>query len=86
MSRAYEYLFTTGIVMVVIGFIIMLFSVLLPALKTGESSGRVKFSFIGFIGPFPFGISNDRKLLYLSLLIAGLVILYFLITTFQGRR
>jgi uncharacterized membrane protein len=44
-----------------------------------------KFSFVGFLGFIPFGFSNDKKLLVISLVIMFILIV-FILTSFQIKR
>lgn len=55
---------------IILGLVLLAFS-LLPAAKEGKV--QTKVAAVGFIGPFPIGFGNDKKLLYVALAI-GLAI------------
>ncbi|MCW1296780.1 MAG: DUF131 domain-containing protein [Candidatus Parvarchaeota archaeon] len=67
-------LISFGIVFIFIGFILLLIGSLLTGTKED-----VKFSFVGFIGPFPFGFSNSKEMLYFSIAIGLIIFLLILI-------
>lgn len=59
-----------GIVLIIIGVFLLLIS---------GFSGKGKVAVVGFLGPIPFGFGNDKNILMLSLLIATIMIILFLI-------
>ena len=71
-----------GILFVFIGMLIIIFSSILLAAKDSSRS-KAKFSFVGLIGPIPFGISNDKRLFLISLIIA---IVLFILSIFWFTR
>ncbi len=73
-------LLSLGILIILIGFAIVFLGALLHSISGQGSKGDAKFSFVGFIGPFPFGFGNDKRLMTISLIagIAFIVIMAFL--------
>lgn len=63
-----------GIIFIFIGFFLLILGTLLMIPKE-----NVKFSFVGFIGPFPFGFSNSKEMLYFSIIIGVIILLLFII-------
>ena len=74
-----------GIVVILIGFVIVIAGALWNASASQKSEGGVKFSFVGFIGPFPFGFGNDRGLLMTALVI-GIVVSIALMVLIRSMR
>ncbi|MBI2140248.1 DUF131 domain-containing protein [Candidatus Woesearchaeota archaeon] len=70
-----------GFLIVLIGSIYQLFRGMERSDGNGEKShsSNVKFSFIGFIGPFPFGFGNDKKFFVFTLFMALAIGLVFLV-------
>lgn len=71
-----ETLIGIGILLIITGFLAVMAGILLQAAKEAEGEtktkggDRVKFSFVGIIGPFPFGFGNDKNLFITTLVIA----------------
>jgi uncharacterized protein (TIGR00304 family) len=64
-----------GMLVIFIGIIILLIS---PMFASEGKGGTVKFSFVGLLGPIPFGFANDKKLFVFSIFLAiALMILAF---------
>ena len=72
--------FTVGITLIIIGFLLLIISLLF-----NTSAGRTRFAFVGFIGPFPIGFSNDKKLLLITVLLTLILILSFIMVQFLVR-
>lgn len=54
-----------GLILIIAGFIITI---------AGSLNGNTKFSFVGFIGPFPIGFSNSKEMLIFGLILALVII------------
>jgi len=65
-----------GCMLIFIGILIIMGSTLFFGLK---DSKNVKFSFFGLIGPFPFGVSNDKRLFFFSVIITLIIIVTVLL-------
>lgn len=80
-------LVSIGIAAIVIGFALVVIGMLLHSggqQKTGSSNA--KFSFVGFIGPFPFGFGNDKQLVATALAIAIVLFLVIMLLFSRGLR
>ncbi len=58
-----------------IGLVLVFIGIVLIIIEGVKHSENTKFSVIGFIGPIPFGFSNDILLFKITLIIALLVFL-----------
>lgn len=61
-----------GLFFIIVGFFIIFFG----SIFLGQKSDA-KYSFVGFVGPFPFGFGNDKKLLFYTLLVGVVLIVFF---------
>lgn len=73
-----EDLMKIGIGLIVIGFL----AIVIGSLFSKEKAD-VKYSFVGFIGPFPFGFGNDKRLMVFSLILA--IVIFVLLYLFFKR-
>jgi uncharacterized protein (TIGR00304 family) len=64
-----------GIALIFIGFLVVIVGILLQSFSNQPEG--TKFSFVGFIGPFPFGFGNDKQWLMTTLIFA--IILFLLV-------
>ena len=69
----HENTLSIGMFFIIAGFIIIFFGTLFLTPHKTET----KYSFVGFIGPFPFGFGNDKRLMTLTLIIGIVLILIF---------
>ena len=67
-----------GILLIVIGFIIVFFSML-----SGSKDSKTKVAVGGFIGPIPFGFGNDKQFVWFVVILS---IVVFLIWIFFNSR
>ena len=75
-----EQLIGTGITIMIIGFILVFFGVLLGS---KETTSKTKVAVGGFIGPIPFGFGNDKKLVWFVTILS---IVIFLVWMFLNLR
>jgi uncharacterized protein (TIGR00304 family) len=76
-------LISIGMIVIVVGFLIVIIGMLLQSFSGQKTD--TKFSFVGFIGPFPFGFGNDKQWVMTTLVIA--IVLFFLVLwLFKGVR
>lgn len=66
-----ENLLPLGIALIIIGFFAILISL-------SSEKANVKYSFFGLIGPIPFGFGNDKKLFVFTVVMALLILVFFL--------
>lgn len=72
-----------GMAVIIVGFAIVFIAIVMQSLgasskdKTTDTTAT-KFSFVGFIGPFPFGFGNDKQWVMTSLIIAMSLIFLFM--------
>ncbi len=77
-------LIPVGISIIIIGIAVVAIGALLHAFGGQQpSKGEAKYSFVGFIGPFPFGFGNNQQLLMTAFIIA---IVFSLALTFLFSR
>ena len=74
-----QQLISLGVLLIIMGFIIVFFGVL----KGKESTSGTKVAVGGFIGPIPFGFSNDKNLMWF---VAILSLVLFLVWLFFSLR
>lgn len=78
-----EQLISFGVLLILIGFIIIIFG-LLKAAKEGASKTKVAFG--GFIGFIPFGFGNDKNfVLFVAVLSLALFILWLIFSVKFAR-
>lgn len=65
-------LIIAGIVVIMLGIALVVIGSLFQGAQPGQQGkdSKVKFSFVGLIGPFPLGFGNDKNLLTVTLAIA----------------
>ena len=80
MSFKMEQLITIGMLVIVIGFIIVFLGILKGA---KETSSKSKVAVGGFIGFIPFGLGNDKKLVWFVTILSLVVFLIWLFFTFR---
>ncbi len=80
MTLKMEQLISLGITIMIVGFIIVFFGVLLGS---KETSSKTKVAVGGFIGPIPFGFGNDKNLVWF---VAILSLVFFLVWLFFSLR
>ena len=76
-----------GIALIFIGFLVVMIGMLMQSFG-GEGASKdtnAKFSFGGFIGPFPFGFGNDKQWVMISLIIA-MSLFFLMMWLFRGVR
>src|SRR3989338_6595074 len=81
-------LVSVGIGVFCMGFALVVIGTLLHAgsqQKAGKD-GSAKFSFVGFIGPFPFGFGNDKQLLTITFIVAIALFLVMMFLFSGGLR
>lgn len=61
-----------------LGILLIIIGTLLVFLSSIGNQSNVKYSVIGFVGPIPFGISNSRDLLIISILISIIILVFLL--------
>lgn len=67
-------IFQLGFLLIFIGIFLIIFSSIFLSQQKDSNS---KFAIVGIFGFIPFGVSNDKKLLYFSF---GLLILFFILS------
>ncbi|HZX44442.1 MAG TPA: DUF131 domain-containing protein [Candidatus Nanoarchaeia archaeon] len=72
-----KHLITVGIVVLFIGLALILLGIL--------SSGKSKIAVGGFIGFIPFGFATDRRLLWIGVVLAVLMLIFYLIIFLYPR-
>jgi len=76
----YLILLQVGILLILIGFALIFISSFLGARNSAENKENgIKFSVFGLIGPIPFGVANDKKLFYFTIVVAIIFILLFFV-------
>ena len=65
-------LITVGALLILVGMILVLAGSLL-----GAKTDKVKFSVFGLIGPIPIGFANDKRMLYFSIGLTILLLIFF---------
>ena len=63
---------SVGMFFTIIGFVIIFFGSIFFSQKTD-----IKYSVVGFIGPFPIGFGNDKRLMFFTLILAVVLIIVF---------
>jgi len=58
-----------GMFFIILGFFIIFFGSIFLGGKA-----ETKYSVIGFIGPFPIGFGNDKRLMFFSIIFAIIII------------
>ncbi len=76
-----------GIFLILLGIVIVVVGSFLTASGHGPDAntagGDVKVAVGGFIGPIPFGFSNDRTLLYLAVGLSAFFMVLYVIFHFM---
>ncbi len=67
---------TIGIVFVLVGVFLLIAGSLL-GLKTAKTDSKLKYSIFGLIGPIPFGFANDKRMLYFSIALTLILLVFF---------
>ncbi|MBI4141999.1 DUF131 domain-containing protein [Candidatus Woesearchaeota archaeon] len=68
-----QHILSAGMLLIFLGFLILFIgSIFLSPQKT-----NAKYSVVGFIGPFPIGFGNDKKLMFFTLILAVVLIVIF---------
>ncbi|WP_456472844.1 TIGR00304 family membrane protein [Methanocaldococcus sp.] len=81
-----------GVLLIFLGFILLSFGLLFYSLektnnvKNDEKNNNVKYSAIIMIGPIPIVIGNSKNLMILSILIALLMLLWFILMALSLRK
>ena len=81
-----------GVLLIFLGFILLSFGLLFYSLektnnvKNNEKNNNVKYSAIIMIGPIPIVIGNSKNLMILSILIALLMLLWFILMALSLRK
>jgi uncharacterized membrane protein len=76
-----EHLILIGVVVVFVGIAL----VIIGSLAGGEGKGGAKIAVGGFIGPIPFGFSNDRQMLYVVITLA-IIMLFISLLFMLGQK
>ena len=77
--------FVIGVVLIMLGFLLVVLSLLSNINninidnKTNKTRFETRFAVVGFIGPFPIGFSNDKRLLLSIMLFAFILLLIFVL-------
>ena len=80
MASKMQQLISLGILLIIIGFIIVLFGVLKGS---KESASGTKVAVAGFIGPIPFGFGNDKNLVWFVTILS--LVLFLVWVLFSSR-
>lgn len=75
-----EQIISLGILLMVIGFIIVFFSILKGS---KETSSKTKVAVGGFIGPIPFGFGNDKNLVWFAAILSVVLFLMWILFSFR---
>jgi len=61
-----------GMFLLVIGIFLLIVGSILNA-----KTDKVRFSFFGLVGPIPFGFANDKRMLYFSIILTLVLLIFF---------
>ncbi|MBI2657007.1 DUF131 domain-containing protein [Candidatus Woesearchaeota archaeon] len=78
-----EQLISLGILLMIIGFLIVFFGMLMG---TKEPASKAKVAVGGFIGPIPFGFGNDRNLLWFVTILSIVLFLVWIFFSFRFMK
>ena len=73
-------LISLGILLIISGFVVVFFGLLIGS---KESTSNTKVAVGGFIGPIPFGVGNDKNLVWMVAILS--VVLFLLLLFFSFR-
>ncbi len=76
-----------GIALILIGFLVVVIGMLMQSFNGDRTSKdtNTKFSFVGFVGPFPFGFGNDKQWVMTSLVVT-MALFFLMMWLFKGVR
>jgi len=83
MSFKMEQLISLGILLIIIGFIVVFFGLLIGS---KESTSNTKVAVGGFIGPIPFGFGNDKNLVWFVTILSLVLFLLWLFFSLRYVR
>ena len=83
MAFKMEQLISIGVFVIVIGFIILFFGILMGS---KETNSKTKVALGGFIGPIPFGFGNDKNLVWFVAILSIVIFIIWLIFSFRLRQ
>ncbi len=84
MALKMEQFVTIGILMIIAGFAIIFFGVLMGA-KEGISS-KTKVAVGGFIGFIPFGFGNDKRMVWFVAILSLVTFLVWMFLSFRFAK
>jgi len=64
-----EIVLKSGLMLILLGFVVVFASSLMPVQK-----GDVKFGVVGLFGPIPFGFGSDKKMIIVTMALAVFLI------------
>ncbi len=74
-----EYLIIIGVLLIIIGFISVLFGSIMGA----KEGAKAKVAVGGFIGPIPFGFGNDKRLVWIVTALSIVLFLAWLLFSYK---
>lgn len=78
-----EQLLSLGILLIIIGFIVVFFGLLIGS---KESTSNTKVAVGGFIGIIPFGFGNDKNLVWFVMILSFVLFLVWIVFSFKFAK
>lgn len=77
-----EQLIPIGILVILVGFALVVIGSILTAFK---GKAKTEWGFFGLIGPFPIGAWSGRNVFIITIVIAVIFLLFFVLLNLIGR-